>query len=90
MNSTLIWTLVVYLIKVPIVGFMALAIALSASLVNDALRDGATFAVNPARSIKRAQAPLRYWLYVVGHILFAALVAAAIYLILITGDFRDG
>ena len=89
MDASLFWTLVIYLIDVPIIGFMVLAIALSVSLLSDALRNGATFAIEPSRSIKRTQRPLRYWLYVVGHILFVAIVACAIYLILVIGDFRD-
>jgi hypothetical protein len=57
-----LWPIIVFAIKPPFVGSMALMIALTLWMVEHALRHGAVFETKPCPIRTRAETPLRYWL----------------------------
>lgn len=85
----LLWTILVSVIKVLLVGSIAMLIAVSLWALDHALRKGAVFEAGPGPVRTRAHTPLRYWLYIVGQLLFVAAGAVMIHTFIYLGERRE-
>ncbi len=85
----MLWSILVFAIKLMLVGAIALLIAVSLWTLNHALRHGAVFETKPGAVRTRAQTPVRYWLYIVGQLLFIAAGAVMIHFFIHLGDRRE-
>ncbi|MDZ4870426.1 MAG: hypothetical protein SGI91_24130 [Alphaproteobacteria bacterium] len=88
MDTTMLWPIVVFVIKLMVVGATALMIAMNLWMLDHALRHGAVFEANPGRIRTRAQTPLRYWLYIASNVLFVAASAVMIHVFIQLGEPR--
>jgi hypothetical protein len=88
-DTTTLWPIVVFVIKLTVVGAMALMIAMTLWMLDHALRHGAVFEASPGRIRTRAQTPLRYWLYIASKVLFVAATAVMIHVVIQLGERRE-
>jgi len=81
-----LWPILVFAIKLLVVGATALMLAVTLWLLAHALRHGAVMDLKTGPIRTRAQTPVRYWLYVVWHVLFAAATVVMIHTFIRLGE----
>jgi hypothetical protein len=89
MDTTTLWPIIVFAIKLLLVGAVAPLIAVSLWTLFHALRHGAVFETKPGPIRTRAQTPLRYWLYIVSQLIFVAATVVMIHVFINLGDRRE-
>lgn len=80
------WPIVVFATKLLLVGAVALLIAVSLWALDHALRHGVVFETKPGPVRTRSEAPLRYWLYIAGQLLFVAAASVMIHFFINVGE----
>ena len=86
MHATIIWPIVVFAIKLVLVGATALMMAFTFWLLYHALRNGAVLERKRGPVRTRTQTPLRFWLYVAWQVLVIVSQAVMIDVIIHLGD----
>jgi hypothetical protein len=84
-----LWPIIVFAIKLLVVGASVLMLAVTLWMLQHALRHGVVLQTKPGPIRTRAETPLSYWLYIVWHVLFAAATVVMIHAFIQLGERRD-